>query len=373
MIRYLEAKESLIAKGRLYPCYESQEELAIKKKSLLNRNLPPIYDRAALKLTAEQKGKFEAEGIRPHWRFLLNEDDIDWTDGIRGHMHFRSSHLNDPILFKSDGAMTYTLASVVDDMDYGISYIIRGEDHLSNSAAHIQIFKALGAAHIPNLAHTCLLYNKDQEISKRIGGFDIESLRNRGLDPMTINSFLAKVGTSDPISYHLSMDDLKRTFDLAKFGKAPVHFDVAELDRLNQKLLHHMPYSAATKRLTEQGIDGIDEVFWESVKSNISVLSDIIIWRDICDKLLEPVILDAELCKIAAELLSNNLGDNFAKNWNYSEWIEEIKKRTNKSGKNLFTPIRLAITSLQNGPELRYIIPILGYDKTYARLNGVKA
>lgn len=371
LARYREAKERLIAMGRLYPCYESQEELAIKKKSLLNRNLPPIYDRAALRLTAQQKEQLESDGVLPHWRFLLEDEEIIWRDLIRGEMRFHSQYLNDPILFKSDGTMTYTLASVVDDIDYNISHIIRGEDHLSNSATHLQIFKALGAKQVPNLAHICLLYNKDQEISKRVGGFDIQALRNKGLDYMTINSFLAKVGTSDAISYYLRMNDLISSFDLAKFGKAPVHYDVSDLEKLNQKLIHHLPYTLAAQRLSEQEIEGVDEVFWESVKYNINLLPEIMIWSNICNKVLEPVIIDADLCKIAAELLLKDSSEQ--SEWSYHKWIEEIKKFTDKSGKVLFAPIRLAITGLQDGPELRYIIPMLGFKRAYARLCGQKA
>ncbi len=376
MSRYQEAKQELINAGRLYPCYESTEELAIKKKSLLSRNMPPIYDRSSLKLTDEEKNQKESDGIRPHWRFLLNDDDIKWHDKIRGDMHFRSSHLSDPILFKSDGSMTYTLASVVDDMDFSISDIIRGEDHLSNSATHLQIFKALKAKKLPNLAHMCLLYNKNQEISKRIGGFDIASIRHNGIEPMTINSFLAKIGTSDSVHEYISMQEILKNFDLSKFGKASVHYDISDLERLNEKLLHHMPYAMAYDSMLEKGIEDIDENSWNLLKNNIKKLDDINIWHDICKKSINPTIINAELCQIAAQLLIEYIDKDTKElnnDWNYHNWIERIKILSKKSGKELFIPIRLAITGLQNGPELHNIIYIVGYKKTYARLMGNQA
>ncbi len=369
MERYNEAKKMLIDSGRLYPCYETQEELSIKRKSLLSRNLPPIYDRASLKLTKEQKLKLEGQGITPHWRFLLEDKEIIWEDRIRGVLRFNSSALSDPILIKTDGSMTYTIASVVDDIDFAITDIVRGEDHLSNSATHIQIFEALGVSFLPSFAHTCLLQSKDQEISKRIGGFDISSLRSNGIEAMSLNSFLAKIGTSDNIEYKNYLKELVEEFSFSKFSRSSVNYSLSELERLNTKLIHSLSYDIAKHRLIEEGVLGIDESFWELVKPNIKVIKEAKDWWSICNAKISPIIVDIEFTKLAATLLPKD-------NWNdkvWEHWIELVKSMTTRSGKDLFNPIRLALTGAENGPELKRLLPILGYDKAFARLTGEAA
>ncbi|WHQ47053.1 MAG: glutamate--tRNA ligase [Candidatus Midichloria sp.] len=366
--KYEAAKQKLIENGRLYPCYETQEELALKKKNLLSRNLPPIYDRASLKLTTSQKEQFEKQGIKPHWRFLISELAIAWNDGIKGPMSLVPGNLSDPVLIRADGSMTYTLASVVDDIEFGITNVIRGEDHLSNSAIHIQIFEALNARS-PNLAHLSLLTSNEQEISKRLGGFDIYSLRQVGIEPMAINSFLTKIGTSDPIYPYQNMQDLIRNFVLSDLGKSPSNYDQRELEILNAKLIHAMPYKIAKKRFETEGLDDVGEEFWEITKHNIANIREISSWWQICNTILEPTAMDYEITKKAATVLPKEP-------WNidtWSTWIEEVKKITKKSGKELFIPIRKALTGLESGPELKTLLILLRYKKTFDRLNGKSA
>jgi glutamyl-tRNA synthetase len=355
---YEEAKKKYIDSGRLYPCNESAEELDVKKKTLLSRNLPPIYDRSALKLTAEEKAQMK----NPHYRFFISDNQINWEDGIRGHMHFDPKNISDPILIRGDGSMTYAIASVVDDIDLKISDIIRGEDHISNSAVHIQMFEALGAIP-PKFAHLSLLKTKEGEISKRLGGFDIASLREAGIHPLAVLSFLAKLGSSDPLEYRLSHQELISEFALKKYGKAPANYDVVELQRINTKLVHHMPFEMAKPYFD---IQQIDESFWNSVKLNLNTVKEIDVWWKICKENFTPIITDAEFTKTASTLLPSGNWDNDT--WN--TWVQAIKTATGKSGKDLFMPIRLALTGMDNGPELKTLLPILGREKTVARLCG---
>lgn len=365
MDRYYTAKDKLIADGRLYPCYESQEELDMKRKNLIKRGLPPIYDRSALKLTDREKREFKNKGIKPHWRFLLNEEEITWDDGIRGVMHFKPENITDPILFKEDGNMTYTLASVVDDIEFNITHIMRGEDHLTNSATHIQIFKALGVQKIPQLSHLSLLSSKAGEISKRLGGFDIASLRDKGIEPMTINSFLAKIGTSDPIDCFYSLNDLKASFDIKKFSKAPINYDYEELQKFNVKMIHHMPFEIAKDRLNDLGITFESEKFWHAMHGNLDTTSDAKIWYDVCYGDIPQVDgLDKNFLRTAADLLPENP-------WNesiWSIWTDKIKQQTGKKGKELFSTLRKALTGHESGPEMKSLVTLIGRDKVIQRL-----
>jgi glutamyl-tRNA synthetase len=364
---YLEAKNKLIASGRLYPCYESQEELDIKRKNLMKRGLPPIYDRAALKLTDREKSQLESAGHRPHWRFLLNCGDIEWHDLIRGKMHFKAENITDPILFKEDGSMTYTLASVVDDIEANITHVVRGEDHLSNSATHIEIFKALGSKTIPQMAHLSLLTSKTGEISKRIGGFDIEGLRNKGIEPMAINSFLAKIGTSDPIECYFQLSELVKSFDIGKFSKAPINYDIEELEKFNSKLIHHMPFNLVSDRLKSLGMDLAEEKFWEAMHGNINTIPEAKLWYNVCYGSIEKKeILDKELISIARDLLPS------IEPWDQSIWdiwINKIKEKTSNRGKALFLPLRAALTGEESGPEMKLLVELMGRDKVLERLS----
>ncbi len=366
---YEAAKDKLVAAGRLYPCYETPEELEIKRKMLAGRGLPPVYDRAALKLTDEQRMQYEQEGRKPHWRFLLGGEDIIFNDLIRGEVRFTPGHISDPVLIRADGVPLYTLSSVVDDGEMGITHIMRGEDHVTNTAVQLQIFTALGYE-IPQFGHNALLKMKEGKLSKRSGdGGDIRSLREAGLEAMTINSYLAKIGTSDAIEAFSHMEELIESFDLSKFGRAMATYDEQELERLNEKLLHLLPYRDVKPRLEEYGLGQIDEKFWESVKNNLHTLTEIGHWWEIVNGDISPPISeeDREFLRKAGELLP-------ASPWSeqsWSEWISSVKKQTGRSGKGLFMPIRLTITGREDGPELKKVFLLLGEDRVKARLLGV--
>jgi glutamyl-tRNA synthetase len=361
--RYKLAREKLVAAGRLYPCYETPEELEIQRKMLAGRGLPPIYNRASLKLTDEQKKQYEAEGRKPHYRFLLNDEEITWEDLIRGHAHFKATHMSDPVLIREDGVPLYTLASVVDDGEMDITHVIRGEDHVSNTAVQIQIYKALGYT-VPTFAHMALLKTKEGEMSKRLGGNDIRSLRKNGILPMAVNSLLARMGTSDAVEAFPDMQPLIDSFDFKKFGRAPANYDVAELEKLNEKLLHQLPFAAVKEK-----IPFADEAFWLGVRANLTSLADAKVWWDILHGVASgqlSVASDKEFLAQAANLLP-------PEPWNettYDAWLTAVKPTTSRKGKELFLPIRKALTGLEHGPELKKLLPLLGADKTTARLTS---
>lgn len=358
---YEDAKNQMIKNGRLYPCYETQEELEIKKKIALNRNLPPQYDRAALKLPAEEKAKFEARGVLPHYRFLLSEQPIGWEDGVRGTIHFDPKNIGDPVLVRGDGTMTYMIASVVDDIDFKITNIIRGEDHITNSAIHIQMFEAL-QAQPPNFAHLSLIKHSEGKISKRVGGFDIASLREMGIQPIALNSFLTKMGSSDPIEYRKSLSELIQEFSLKKFSKAPATYDLLDLERLNKKLIHNLTFSEAKASLPPQ----VDEQFWDTVKVNLNTIEEIQQWWTICNEKITPIIQDIEFTKEAAKYLPEGQWDDTT----WDDWIKALKQATGRTGADLFMPLRKALTGMEHGPELKKLLPILGREKTVSRLKG---
>ena len=366
--RYEQAKQKLIADGRLYACFETQEELDIKRKMQASRGLPPLYDRAALKLSEEEKQKLIAEGRTPHWRFMLNGEDVTWNDYIRGTVKFAAGHLSDPVLVRADGVPTYTLASVVDDGELGITEIIRGEDHVSNTAVQVQLFKALGFA-VPNFGHLALLKTKDGELSKRLGGGDVRSLRAAGIEPMAICSLLAKIGTSDAVEVFENLQALADSFDITKFGRAPANYDVAELERLNARIVTHQPYATVKARLDALGLNGVDEQFWNSIRANLHTLEEAKMWWQLLREPLLPTITDKDLCDKAVELLP-------PEPWNESTagaWTNAVKEATGKKGKELFLPLRLALTAREDGPELKTLLPLLGKAKAAARLSGQAA
>ena len=367
MDRYDQAKQQLINTGRLYPCYETEEELLLKKKSLLARNLPPIYDREALKLTQKEKKEYEEKEVKPYWRFLLNDEEIRWEDKIKGELTFCPKNLSDPILIRTNGTLTYSLASVVDDIDYNISDIIRGEDHISNSAMHIQLFKALGASP-PEFSHLSLMKTKSEQISKRTGGFDIQSLRKEGIEPLVIVSFISKLGSSDSIQNRYSLKEIISEFSLKKYSKSAINYDFQDLSRLNTKFLHEAKYEVVKKHLEKIGMECIDENFWYSVRPNLNKLSDIKLWWKICNTNITPKISDVNFTKLIAKLLPEEPWDE--NTWNL--WIKKIHQTVNKKGKDLYMPIRLALTGQKEGPELKNLILILGRVKVLSRLNNRK-
>lgn len=360
--RYNEVTEKLKADGRIYACYETPEELEFMRKRLLNKGLPPIYDRQALNLTREQIAKYEAEGRRPHYRFKLLDGDIVWHDLVRGECRYSEKNLSDPVVIREDGSFLYHLPSVIDDADFGITHIVRGEDHVTNTAAQIQMFEAVGGK-IPAFAHLPLLTGKEGKLSKRLGSLGVRELRADGVEPMAISSFLAKLGTSDPVEPFYSLKDLAATLDFAKIGRAQPKFDEEELKHFNTRLIHAMPYATVKERFS------VTEEFWNAVRGNLDKLSDIEMWSDICFAELSPVMEDAELTNMAAELLP-------AEPWNeetFGAWLNEVKTQSGKKGRELFHPLRKALTAQENGPELKILLPFIGRERAYKRLKGEKA
>jgi glutamyl-tRNA synthetase len=366
---YDAAADRLKQEGRLYPCYETAEELDYKRKRQMARGQPPVYDRAALSLTASDKAKLEEEGRKPHWRFKLDETaEVAWHDLVRGPCHYHASHLSDPVLIREDGTPLYTLPSVVDDAGMGITHVIRGEDHVTNTAAQIQLFQALGAPP-PGFAHLPLLTGAEgQGLSKRLGSLSLGDLRARGLEAMALNSLLAGLGSSNAITTVDSLDELVRTFDIGRFGRSTPKFDPEELAHLNARLLHALPLPAVAERLRAFGIEA-DETFWLAVRGNLELLSDAESWWNICRQPLAPVIEDAGFAAQAAALLPEEPWD--AETW--KSWTQAVHAATGRKGRPLFHPLRLALTGREDGPELKTLLPLIGRARALARLQGQTA
>lgn len=360
--RYNEVKEKLMAEGRIYACYETPEELEIKRKRAMAKGLAPVYDRQALHYTAEDLAKFKAEGRKPHYRFKLLDGVIEWNDIVRGHCRYEAEKLSDPIIIREDGSYLYHLPSCIDDSDFGITHIVRGEDHTTNTASQIQMFEAIGGK-VPTFAHLPLLTGTEGKLSKRLGSLGVRELKAEGVEAMAICSFLAKLGTSDAIEPYYSLDELAASLDFSKLGRSQPKFDEEELKHFNTKVVRSMPYS-----LVKDRIDA-DETFWNDVRANLDVVDDVKVWEDICHKEVTPIIEDKALTDLAAELLP-------AETWTentFNEWMSILKAQSGKKGRELFHPVRKALTALDNGPELKTLLPLIGYEKAKKRLLGQKA
>ena len=367
--RYAAAAETLKAQGFLYPCFESEEELALKRKTQLARGLPPLYDRASLKLTPAEIAERQAKGEVPHWRFKLSSAAAAWDDQVQGSKRFEGAALSDPVLIRADGVPLYTFSSVIDDADFGVTHIIRGEDHVANTAVQIKIFEAMGAA-VPQFAHLPLLTGAGgEELSKRLGTLSIATLRDEmGIEPMSIVSYLGRLGTADAIEPQQDIAAVIAGFDLAKVGRAPPKFDMAELRRLNGKLLHQQPYAAVHHRLLSLGLPEVGEAFWLVARSAIEQLSDVRVWWDIVAEPLSPILIDPAVTTAAAASLPSSLEPA-----GFSAWTTAIKAATGKSGPLIYKPLRLALTGREDGPELKNLLPLLGREKVMARLSGQTA
>lgn len=368
LARYEEVADQLRAAGRLYPCYETPEELSLKRASLVSQGRPPIYDRAALRLTDADKARLESQGRKPHWRFKLEHEPVEWTDGVRGPQRFHGRDLTDPVLIREDGYPLYTLSSVVDDADLGITDVIRGEDHVTNTAVQTQIFVAIGAA-VPRFAHLPLLTDAaGQGLSKRLGSLSIGSLRDdEGVEALALASLLAKLGTSDPIEARASLEELVAEFDISKVSRATARFDPEDLYRLNAKTLHVLPFDAVRGRLEALGMTGVEEeAFWLTVRPNLSKLEDAREWWQVTHAPVAPVIEDAEMLAAAAGLLPAEPWDETT----WGAWTALVKDATGRKGKGLFHPLRLALTARDKGPELKNLLPLIGRDRALARLAG---
>ncbi|AQS41487.1 MAG: Glutamate--tRNA ligase [Candidatus Tokpelaia hoelldobleri] len=369
--RYDAVAEELKAAGLLYPCYETPEELELRRKIRLSRKLPPVYGREALKLTVQEKQAFEAEGRKPHWRFLLpnfaenpfatKRTDVQWDDLVRGRQTIDLASMSDPVLIRADGTYLYTLPSVIDDVDMKISHIIRGDDHVTNTGVQIAIFAAL-KARIPIFGHINLLTTSSGEgLSKRTGALSIRSLREGGYEPMAVSSLAALIGTSENVSACPTMAELSQHFSLDAVSKSAAKFDPVDLLNLNRHLVHDMAFAAVAARLKVLGIDSVQaEPFWLAVHGNLEKVIDAAPWWHVVrDETLDFADLcadDKDFLRQAATLLP-------VEPWNHDtwqQWIAALKTVTERKGKALFKPFRVALTGRTSGPELADLLPLMG-------------
>ena len=374
--RYDEAADALKAKGALYPCFETEDELDRRRKRQLAMQRPPIYDRASLKLSKADIAAFEADGRKPHWRFRLpntktpaglapEHTNVAWDDLIRGHQTVDLGSLSDPVLIRADGTYLYTFTSVIDDVDFGITHIVRGEDHVTNTGVQIAIFQALSATP-PAFGHHSLLIGADgHALSKRLGALSVQSFRDEGLEPMAVLSHAALVGTSDAIEPYNTRDELAALLDFRKISTAPGRFDVDDLRGLNAKLLHKLDYTDVAQRLTAMDITG-GAAFWDAVRGNLKVLPDARSWWDVVAGTIVPAIDDRAFATKAAAALPPEPWDG--ETW--SLWTNAVRLATGAKGKALFHPLRLALTGQESGPELKALLPLIGRARALERLAG---
>ena len=365
--RYEAAAERLKAAGRLYPCYETGDELDRRRKVQLSRGLPPIYDRAALELTEAEKAAYEAEGRKPHWRFRLEGKRVSWEDLARGHAEVDTASMSDPVLIREDGLFLYTLPSVVDDIEMAITHVIRGEDHVTNTGAQIEIFEALGGP-VPEFGHTTLLVGADgQALSKRIGSLSISEMREMGYEPIAITSHLGRIGTSDPLEVGESVEALGESFAFAKMGRSPARYDTADLDRLNAQALHAMPYAVARERLAALDCD-LGEAFWTLMRQNLQKFDDVTALAALVRGPVTPVIEDAAFAAAALAVLPETIDETA-----WSIWTNAVKEATGAKGKGLFMPLRLILTGQAHGPDMATLVPMIGRERIVQRLKGEAA
>jgi len=353
---YDAARDRLITAGRLYPCYETEEELDRKRARARLLGKPPIYDRAALNLTDEDRARLEAEGRAPHWRFKLDGRPVQFDDLIKGQQTVNTASMSDPVLIRADGSYLYTLPSVVDDIDLGITHIIRGEDHVSNTGTQIEIFEALGAAP-PIFGHHNLLTDaQGQGFSKRLGSQSIADFRDEGYEPMAVAIVATLTGTSLPVEAYDSLDAIAEKLDFSMISHGSARFDPAELDTLNARLLHAMPYAIAAPRLSALGLEG--EAMWTLLRENLVKFPDIVEWSKLLTGPIEPVVADEDrdFLALAKALLPPEPWDDTT----WSHWTNALKASTGRKGKSLFLPLRMALTGRHDGPELKSLLVLLG-------------
>lgn len=363
--RYESCFAALVASGRVYPAYETAQELDLKRKVLLGRGLPPVYDRAALALGDAERAAYEAEGRRPHWRFRLDHDaPILWDDLVRGPQRFDPVLLSDPVVRRADGSWLYLLPSVIDDIDMAVSHVVRGEDHVSNTASQIQMFTALGAEP-PAFAHEALLVGSEGKLSKRLGALGVAALREAGIEPQALIALLARLGTSDPVEPLPDPAPLIAGFDFGRFGRAPARFDEAELAQLNARIVHQLDHAAVRDRLPA----GMDRAAWEAIRGNLERVDQAADWWQVIEGPFDapaPAAEDrdflAEAARIAGEI-----------DWSGDPWhalTDALKSATGRKGKTLFLPLRLALTGRPHGPDMAALLPLIGRERTLERLNA---
>jgi glutamyl-tRNA synthetase len=372
---YDAAFERLRAEGRVYACYETEEELEFRRRRQLAAHQPPVYDRAALKLTEAERAKLEADSKKPYFRFKLERKQVAWDDLVRGRVEIDTASLSDPVARRADGTWLYSFTSVIDDIEMGVTHIIRGEDHLTNSAAQIEMFASLGAKP-PRFAHHNLLTLPGGEgMSKRLGHLSLQALRTSGLEPLAVASAAVLVGTAEAVEPVQSLDALAAKIDFARVSHGAARFDPADLEALTARTLHAMPYENAAPRLEKLGVGG-GPAFWETVRGNLSRLYDAALWWRVASEAISPALsaADLEICKSAAVALPPEPWNEAT--WEKTSWdafVETIKKATGKSGRALFHPLRIALTGEERGPELRALLPFIGRARAAARLQGEKA
>ena len=359
-----EAKlEALKSAGRVYPCYESSEELDLRRKILLGRGLPPVYERTALSLTPDQIAAYEAEGRKPHWRFKLDHDTpIVWHDLVRGDQRFDPKLLSDPVIRRADESWLYMLPSAIDDVDMAITHVVRGEDHVSNTATQIQMFEALSAAP-PQFAHEALLTGTEGKLSKRLGSLGVDALRDAGIEPMAIVALLGRLGTSDPVEAFTTPEPLIESLDFGRFGRAPARFDESELAALNTRIIHLLPYEAVRERLPE----AMDEAAWNAIRPNVSVIADAADWWSVVEGPIatERASEDAEYLRQAHTIAATL--DWYAEPW--AALTSALKEASGRKGKALFMPLRLALTGREHGPDMAALLPLIGKERALKRLS----
>ncbi len=360
--------QRLVETGRVYRCYETAQELELKRKVLLGRGLPPIYDRAALTLSDTDHAARAGAGEPPHWRFKLDRAaTIEWHDGIRGAQHFDPAKMSDPVVRRADGSWLYLLPSVIDDADMGITDVLRGEDHVSNTASQVQMFGALGAD-IPRFAHEALLVGSEGKLSKRLGSLGLGDLRAAGIEPAALVALLARLGTADPIDASLDAAALAASFDLAHFGRAPARFDEAELHRINAAIVHRLPFDRVLPLLPA----GMSEAAWDAIRPNLAHIGEAAEWWQVVTGPVTP----PEFAEDDRAYLAQALEIGAAIDWATDPWhalTGALKATTQRKGKALFQPLRQALTGMDHGPDMAALLPLIGRDAALARLEAAVA
>ena len=356
--RYREAADQLRSAGRFYECFESPVELDLKRKKQLNMHKPPVYDRASLRMTDAEKAKAREEGRAGYWRFLLDQQRIEWNDGILGPISIDAASVSDPVLIRADGQILYTFASSVDDIDMGVTSIVRGADHVTNTATQIQIMQAMGGTP-PNFSHHSLLTGpKGEELSKRLGTLSLRDLRARGVEPMALLSLMARLGSSKPVELASSMQDLIDGFDIGSFGAAPTKFDAEDLFPLTRAHVQSLPLANVAEKIAALGVPADKaELFWNVAKANITVLADLEGWWTLFRDGATPLVDEEDREFVAQALGMLPEGPWTTSTW--SEWTNAVKEATGRKGKTLFRPLRRAVTGLDAGPEMAYVMPLL--------------
>src|SRR5271165_1717446 len=367
---YDAAAETLKGQGRLYPAYETAEELDRRRKRQQALGRPPVYDRAALNLSEAERAALEASGRRPHWRFRLEPAIARWDDLVRGESHVDCASLSDPVLRREDGSYLYTLPSVVDDIEFGVTDVIRGEDHVTNTGVQIQIFEALADA-APRFGHHNLLTDAGGEgLSKRSGALSIASLREKGVEALAVAALAVLVGSAESVRPVASLDELAEMVDLTHLSRGSARFDEAELDALSARTLHQTPYEAVADRLGALGISGPGaQAFWLAVRGNLSRLDEALIWRQVIDGDIAPIVEDRPFLELAASRLPEEPWD--PSTWGL--WTRDLRTLTGRKGRELFHPLRLALTGREAGPELAALLPLIGRARALVRLSAPSA